>query len=371
MKFKNIITVSLCALVSCSAAFGLSACNNGKENSDSTSGSAFAAEVYDAYANGANGSGNTLNYDEWLASIKGEKGDRGERGLPGERGEKGDKGDKGDKGERGEQGSAGERGEKGEKGDKGARGEQGPTGERGEKGEKGDKGERGMHGKRGKTGFAVCNYNSLDAAVGIDDAYVVLCDDIVVTDDIKVTGKNVTLDLNGHKISNEQDIWDQDIYRWALITVSGSLKITGNGSLIAKDNDCFCVTVTDGGKCVIESGTFVGNIHAIYVYDGELKVNGGTYSVVQKYSAARPDDYVLNCYDQSYRDGKSEITVNGGTFYGFNPENCYAEGANTNFLADGLTTEKTTVEGKTVYTVVEKTVEEDNSTDTSANQSSN
>ena len=53
-----------------------------------------------------------------------------------------------------------------------------------------------------------------------------------------------------------------------------------------------------GSKCTIENGTFIGNIHAVYVFEGTLVVYGGTFSVQQKYSEEYPDEYVLNCYDE-------------------------------------------------------------------------
>ena len=123
---------------------------------------------------------------------------------------------------------------------------------------------------------------------------------------------------------------------------AGALTITGNGALIAKDGDCYAVDVQNkDAKCVIENGTFVGNIHAVYVFEGELTVKGGTYSVQQKYpDANKADGFVLNCYDANYKNSTAKITVTGGTFKIFNPADCCAEGEHTNFCADGYKTEK-------------------------------
>ena len=52
----------------------------------------------------------------------------------------------------------------------------------------------------------------------------------------------------------------------------GSLTIKGAGTLQAKENDCFAVDVQDGGTVVIEDGTYVGNVHAVYVYEGCLQI---------------------------------------------------------------------------------------------------
>lgn len=168
---------------------------------------------------------------------------------------------------------------------------------------------------------------------------------------------NVTLDMNGKTITNTNDIWCKVEYGWSLVSVkSGNLTITGNGTFKAKANDCYAVDIQDGSKCTIENGVFVGNIHAVYVQKGELTVKGGTYSVQQKYNETDPYEYVLNCYDANRKANTAKIVVTGGVFENFNPANCKAEGANTNFCDDGYTVtqeEKTISEVTyTYYTVV-------------------
>ena len=146
--------------------------------------------------------------------------------------------------------------------------------------------------------------------------------------------------MNRKTISNTAEIWNEATGAWSLISVRnvGDLTITGNGKLQAKANDCFAVDVQGGAKLTIENGTFVGNVHAVYVYQGELTVKGGAYSIQQKYSdATKADEFVLNCYDEHRTEGTAKIIVTGGTFEKFNPANCAAEGAGTNFVAAGYT----------------------------------
>ena len=79
----------------------------------------------------------------------------------------------------------------------------------------------------------------------------------------------------------------------------------------------------------------------MYVYQGELTVKGGAYSIQQKYpDTAKADEFVLNCYDKHRTEGTAKITVTGGTFVKFNPANCAAEGAGTNFVAAGYAAKK-------------------------------
>lgn len=149
-------------------------------------------------------------------------------------------------------------------------------------------------------------------------------------------GKEVTLDLNGKTISNTTDIWNTAANDWSLLSVrGGSLTIKGAGTLQAKENDVYAVDVMDGGKVVIEDGTYVGNAHAVYVYEGTAEIKGGKYSIQQQSSNPDPYGYVLNCYDDNRKIGKAKILVSGGEFVKFNPADCAAEGVHTNFLADG------------------------------------
>lgn len=153
-------------------------------------------------------------------------------------------------------------------------------------------------------------------------------------------GKEVTLDLNGKTIKNSTDLWDsptKESNNWSLFSVKGgSLTIKGAGTLQAKENDCYAVDVQDGGQVTIEDGTYVGNIHAVYVYEGTAEIKGGHYSVQQTYpDAEKAYGFVLNCYDANRKNGTAKIMVSGGEFEKFNPADCAAEGAHTNFLADG------------------------------------
>lgn len=187
-----------------------------------------------------------------------------------------------------------------------------------------------------------------------DNETITLGGNITLTAPI-IIEKKITLDMAGHTFSNAQDIWNDTTAAWSFISVQGNgdLTITGNGTFQTKANDCYAVDIQDAtAKCTIENGTFVGNIHAIYVFEGSLFVNGGTYSIQQKYTNAnQADEFVLNCYDAHRRNGSATISVSGGSFINFNPANCQAEGIATNFCADGYTTTSTTNSENTIYTV--------------------
>ena len=200
-------------------------------------------------------------------------------------------------------------------------------------------------------------YSTLQEAIeaATNTQTITLLSDIDLARTISVSNKTITLNLDGHKLYNTADLWDlpaKNDHNWSLISVrgTGNLTITGNGTLQAKKNDCYAVDVQDGSTLTIENGTLVGNIHAVYVHEGTAYIKGGTYSVQQKYSQTdKGDEFVLNCYDANRSNGSATISVSGGSFINFNPANCQAEGANTNFCAEGYSTkqedEKYTVMG--------------------------
>lgn len=170
-----------------------------------------------------------------------------------------------------------------------------------------------------------------------------LVEDITIDETLAVpAGKEVILDLNGHEINNAEDLWNEATGDWSLVSVrGGSLTIKGDGLLKAKENDCFAVDVQDGGHVIIEDGEYISNVHAVYVLVGTAEIRGGKYSVQQKFSdPAKADEFVLNCYDANHRDGTAKIIVTGGEFVSFNPADCWAEGAHTNFLASGYVSSK-------------------------------
>ncbi len=205
-------------------------------------------------------------------------------------------------------------------------------------------------------------YPVLDAA-GMKDALVnggnIKVDANVDPSEALVATKDTTIDMNGKTIANTNEVWEKNPKSWSLISAreSADLTITGNGTFAAKKDDCYAVDVQDGATVTIENGTFIGNIHAVYVLKGTAYIKGGFYSVQQKYpDAAKADGFVLNCYDANRDAGTAKIIVTGGTFVNFNPADCWAEGEHTNFVAAGYDViTETKANGDKWYTVVKGT----------------
>ena len=204
-------------------------------------------------------------------------------------------------------------------------------------------------------------YGNVLEAAAQTGGQLTLQEDMVISNTVVVPeGKTLELDLGGHTLSNTSDIWDEQGDQWSYLSVRGGTLIIKNGTIDAKENDCYAIDVQDGGKVIIESGTYKGNVHAVYVKNGEIEIKGGTFSVKQKYQdPAKADEFVINCYDASYKDGTASVTITGGSFENFNPANCMAEGPGTNFVPEGYSSVKVSDSDPAIYEVVFAEVADD------------
>lgn len=143
--------------------------------------------------------------------------------------------------------------------------------------------------------------------------------------------KNITLDLNGKTIKNTKDIWGDNANAILSITNDAKVTITGNGTIDAKENDCYTINVVKG-DLTIENGTFYGNVSVVQVQEGALSVKGGTFDLHQKWEGS--SKYLFNCIDDAYANGSANVAISGGTFVGFDPS-ASPEGEGTSYLAPG------------------------------------
>ena len=128
--------------------------------------------------------------------------------------------------------------------------------------------------------------------------------------------KSITLDLNGKTIKNTADIWGDNANAILSITNGAKVTITGNGTIDAKENDCYTINVVKG-DLTIENGTFYGNVSVVQVEEGTLSVKGGTFDLHQKWEGS--SKYLINCIDDAYVGGSANVAISGGTFVGFDP----------------------------------------------------
>lgn len=164
----------------------------------------------------------TLTLAQWLESLKGSDGQNGTNGTNGTNGVDGKSAYELWKEANPEstltleqwlESLVGAQGPKGDKGDKGDTGATGAQGEQGIQGEKGDKGDKGDTGATGRIGFIVSTADQFKAAVTVDNAYVLLLNDITLESSV-VVNKNVVVDLCGHTITTNGggfDVYDNSL----------------------------------------------------------------------------------------------------------------------------------------------------------------
>lgn len=202
----------------------------------------------------------------------------------------------------------------------------------------------------------VSTYAELTQALNGDKDIIKVTADINVEDSLVVKRK-VVLDLNGKKLYNENDVWDKSPYSWSIISVreNGNLTLKGNGQILAKENDCYALDVMDGGKLVVEDGKYVGNVSAVYAYDGDVEIKGGEYSIQQlnDNKVEGPYGLTINIYNNNdsskpQLEKTATVSITGGKFNKFN---IVKDNPNDKLVADGY--EVRLVEGSTdVYEVV-------------------
>lgn len=108
----------------------------------------------------------------------------------------------------------------------------------------------------------------------------------------------------------------------------------------------------EGIVVTVNGGTYHGGGTVFNVQKGTLIVNGGFFQVTPDVDT-NDYRYTLNCIDANYKNGTAKIIVKGGTFVNFDPSNNAAEGAGTNFVADGYhVVSETQTNGDIWYTVV-------------------
>ena len=148
--------------------------------------------------------------------------------------------------------------------------------------------------------------------------------------------KSITLDLNGKTIKNTADIWGKNTNAILSITNGAKVTITGNGTIDAKENDCYTINVVKG-DLTIENGTFYGNVSVVQVQEGTLSVKGGTFDLHQKWEGS--SKYLINCIDDAYVGGSANVAISGGTFVGFDPNvspEQKVDGKTSSFAAPGV-----------------------------------
>ena len=173
-------------------------------------------------------------------------------------------------------------------------------------------------------------------AMGKGKGYFKLVNDVVVTDEIYLSGKTYTVDLNGHTIKLEYADGVKPNNGSVLYIGGKGGKLTINDSSASQtgavygSNKTYTNKVTSAvragnyGKLTINGGHFYGTSEGtscIFVYTSmssgskaTVEINGGSFETA---TPSGNTYYVLNHQDNA--TGGCTITVNGGRFKNYNP----------------------------------------------------
>ena len=177
-------------------------------------------------------------------------------------------------------------------------------------------------------------FMSLEEAIRFANAEetVTIVNDNTMTATV-VVEKNLTIDLNNKTVSYSSTAASPAIRVLADVTVkNGTIKTTN-----AEGNN-YCFIVGQGekaGKLTIENGLYdasLGGTSVASVTNGELNIKGGEF-ISKEYNGDHR--FLINCIDGNYINNTAKVSIIGGTFHKFNPENNLAEGADTNFCPEG------------------------------------
>ena len=121
---------------------------------------------------------------------------------------------------------------------------------------------------------------------------------------------------------------------YPVVNVTELKEALTTGGIDTGVNGGYGINVRKGATVTINGGYYYGGGTAVQVQEGTLVINGGTFAC-EPFDDPYGYNFLINCVDSAYKNGTAKVIINGGTFVNFDPSNCTAEGAHTNFVADG------------------------------------
>ena len=164
----------------------------------------------------------------------------------------------------------------------------------------------------------------------------------------------ITLDLNEHTIYSPDNMGNNTTNFVALYVAADTTLKATTGGIDTGKNGGYAINVYKGAKLTIDGGKYYGGGTAVQVQKGELTINNGYFDAEAFDDPVYGYNFIINCIDKAYRDKDAKVAIQGGYFAHFDPSNNKAEGAGTNFVADGYVSVTSDKSGYD-YKVVQKT----------------
>ena len=163
-----------------------------------------------------------------------------------------------------------------------------------------------------------------------------------------------TLNLDAKIISPDDMANNSKNFCALIVDADTTINAGENGGIDTGRNGGYALNVREGANLTITGGSYYGGGTAVQVQEGTLTITGRHFAV-EAFGEPYGYNFLLNCIDAAYKDGTAKIIVKGGTFVNFDPSNNTAEGAGTNFVADGYkVVSASQTNGEVWYTVVPK-----------------
>lgn len=203
-------------------------------------------------------------------------------------------------------------------------------------------------------------YASLSAALNAAKSgdTVKLLTDTTVAVNMILKDKDITLDLNGHKITYSATGTAANTAGALIVEGSSHVTVTGNGFFDfdekyaengKKEGSTISgriIDVEDSAVLTIENGTYYAGLTCILAdHSAKVIIKGGSFSASEPYGETW---FLLNLQDGT----DASIQVFGGKFVNYDPSRSETEVPTANFCAEGYTVTFQTEGSNTVYTVI-------------------
>lgn len=173
-----------------------------------------------------------------------------------------------------------------------------------------------------------------------------LSNNIDLIDMVTVSGQ-VILNLNSYSITKSTNTASGKCVIFyisgngASLTINGTGKIEALGGLTGGTGVNVIIWTCDNTTAILNDGYYhaapKNGTDMIYNQGGQIFINGGEYVVDTPNIYSKQQQYTIcNIYDSKRQE--ESFVIKGGKFHNFNPMNNLSEGANTNFVAKGYTT---------------------------------
>ena len=174
---------------------------------------------------------------------------------------------------------------------------------------------------------------TLLADITADATKTTAADRLVVT-------KAITIDFGAYIYSVPGSLEPTD--NWSAFYIDADVTVTGTtGGVdcldkVAPDSGCgvYAFNVRNGAKLTINGGAYHGGGTIAQAQLGTVAVTGGTFTITP-FPDPYGSNFAFNCVDSAYAAGTAGVSISGGTFTGFDPQENASEGAATDFTADG------------------------------------